>query len=85
MTAELPASPTKINRRTGKPMHPNSLANLAPPYPPGTNGNPKPGNSLKAVLLNKLTYEKQVAIADATIQGAIDLVPVAFHEVWDRV
>lgn len=76
-------------------MHPNSLANLKP-YKPGQNGNPKPGNSLKAVLLNALleplkepppSAPARDHIVYATLKGAITCEPTSAHlkEVWDRV
>jgi len=81
---KLLASVRKPRKHTSYMPKASSLANLKP-YKPGQNGNPKPGNSLKAVLLNALTHEKRVELVNATIDGAIGLVPVAFHEVWDRV
>ncbi len=74
-----------------------SLANLIPfQYKPGQNGNPKPGNSLKAVLMNALLEPLQEPAAGApardhivyaTIKGAIACEPTSAHlkEVWDRV
>lgn len=82
--------------RRGHPQtNPNSLANLIP-YKKGQNGNPKPGNSLKASLLNALleplTKPPEDApvrdrIVYATLKGAIDCEPTFAHlkEVWDRV
>ncbi len=75
--------------------HPNSRKNLKP-YPPGVNGNPKPGNSLKAVLLNALLEPLKKPAEDApardhvvyaTLKGAISCEPTSAHlkEVWDRV
>lgn len=68
----------------GRGKNPKSLANLIP-YKPGQNGNPKPGNSLLAVLKNALTKEKRLEIINSTIEGAILREPAPFHEVWDRV
>ena len=88
-TQEIRASPKRQ-------MHPNSLANLKPPYKPGQNGNPKPGNSLKASLMNALGEPLRKPAPDApardhivyaTLKGAIDCEPTSAHlkEVWDRV
>ena len=74
--------------------NPNSLRNLQP-YKPGENGNPKPGNSLKASLLNALGQpliepKPDAPVRDhivyATLKGAIDADPSSTHlkEVWDR-
>ena len=72
--------------------HPNSLANLKP-YKPGTNGHGRvyPLKERLAHALDKpLTAPKENAPAGdhvvyATLKGAIDLVPVAVRETWDRV
>ena len=87
MTTEL-ARPPKY-----KPgQHPNSRANLRPPYKPGTNGHGRvyPLKERLAHALDKpLTPPKKDAPAGdhvvyATLKGAIDLVPVAFKETWER-
>lgn len=86
-------SASLIPKRTQ--TNPNSLANLIP-YKPGQNGNPKPGNSLKASLLNALwkplvkpddDAPARDHIVYATLKGAIDCEPTSVHlkEVWDRV
>ena len=86
---------TKIVASPKRKMHPNSLANLKPPYKPGENGNPKPGNSLKAALLNALGEPLKEPKANApardhviyaTLKGAIACEPSSTHlkEVWDR-
>lgn len=72
-------------------MNPNSLANLKP-YLPGTNGHGRV-YPLKERLRHALDHPLVVPKADApagdhlvyaTLKGAIDLVPPAFHEAWDR-
>jgi len=74
---------------------PASLANLIP-YKPGQNGNPKPGNSLKASLMNAMLVPLKEPSSDApardhivyaTLKGAINCEPSSAHlrEVWDRV
>jgi len=69
----------------------NSLANLIP-YKKGENGH-KGGYNLTERLyhsLNKPLKEPELdapageQIVYKTIKGAIDLVPVAFREAWDR-
>ena len=76
-------------------QNPRSLANLKP-FPPGVNGNPKPGNSLKAALMNALLEPLTKPPAGApvrdhvvynTLKGAIECEPTSAHlkEVWDRV
>jgi len=72
-------------------MHPNSLANLKP-YSKGENGH-KGGYNLTERLYHSLNKPLREPAADApsgeqivynTIKGAIELVPVAFRETWDR-
>ena len=71
--------------------NPNSLKNLIP-YKPGQNGHGRVyslANRLKHALDKPLTEPKEDApvgerIVYKTLTGAIDLVPVAFREVWDR-
>jgi len=76
-------------------MHPNSLANLKPPYKPGENGH-QGGYSLKARLLHQLdkplVKPKPDApvgehIVYATLRGALACEPTVKHlqEVWNRV
>jgi len=77
--------------------HPNSLAAIKKhQWKPGQNGNPKPGNSLKAALLNALgeplkepgaNATARERIIYATLKGAIDCEPTSAHlkEVWERV
>ena len=82
MTISIPAS------RKKRKMHPNSLKNLeATKYKPGQNGNPKPGQSLKARLLNVLADNPKMVedIVLSTIEGAIKRESVPFKELWDRV
>ena len=80
-------------KRRGHPQtNPRSLANLRPGNPPVDSG--KHGYSLKSRLFDALdkadiSQIKRETVGDqivlATIKGAIDLVPVAHKEVWDRV
>ena len=89
MTTDI-SNPVKI-AKDGRVMSPNSLANLKP-YLPGTNGHGRVyslANRLKHALDHPLTEPKVDApvgehIVYATLKGAIDLVPVAFRETWDR-
>lgn len=95
MTSEiLLASTRKPRTRTKYMPSAKSLANLIK-YKPGQNGNPKPGNSLKAVLLNALGQPlkeppKDAPVRDhivyATLKGALACEPTSAHlkEVWDR-
>ena len=81
------------NKRRGHPQtNPRSLANLRPGNPPVDTG--KHGYSLKSRLLDALSKSdlsqvKRETVGDeiviATLRGAIDLVPVAVKETWDRV
>jgi len=70
--------------------HPNTLRNLKS-YPPGVNGNPKPGNSLTAMLKNALQDRSKegkllaIKLIESTIEGAIKREPTPFKELWDRV
>ena len=82
MTTSKAVSKPKTKRRGHPQTNSNSLANLIP-YKKGENG--QNGWSLKSELKTALIRKKRKQIVKATIQGAIDLVPVAFHEVWDRV
>ena len=74
-------------------MHPNSLANLKPPYKPGENGHGRVyplKERLQHQLDHPLVEPKDNAPAGerlvyATLKGAIDLVPTAFNQTWDRV
>ena len=71
---------------------PAQLANLKPPYKPGENGHGRVyplKERLQHALDHPLKEPKPDAptgehIVYATLKGAIDLVPVAFHETWDR-
>ena len=95
-TASEVCSVKKVNAHGDmRGLDPKSLANLRP-YPPGVNGNPKPGNSLKASLLNALGEPLKEPASDAparehivyaTLKGAIKCEPTSAHlkEVWDRV
>lgn len=96
-TPSVAASRKKPDGRGRHPQtNPNSLANLIKhQYQPGQNGNPKPGNSLKAALLNALgeplsepgpDATARERIIYATLKGAIDCEPTSAHlkEVWDR-
>ena len=74
----------------GKGTNPNSLANLVKgrarlveKRKNGELSNPQ-GYSLKAELKHALK-ERRHELIEATIQGAIELQPTPFHEVWDRV
>lgn len=71
---------------------PQSLANLRP-YLPGTNGHGRV-YPLKERLQHALDKPLKAPSPDAphgdvivynTLKGAAELVPVAFHETWDRV
>ena len=81
--------PTKIKRK----MHPNSLANLKPPWKPGENGHGRVyplKERLYHALDKPLIEPKPDACAGerivySTLKGAIELVPTPFREVWDRV
>lgn len=87
MTTELVAA-SPINKRTKRPMHPNSLKNLKPPFPPGTNGYNQGRMSLTERLRHQLAKEqgKQAeALVQAAIEGALKREPTPFKEVWDRV
>ncbi|KKL84840.1 hypothetical protein LCGC14_1960710 [marine sediment metagenome] len=90
-TAEQPFRPEKVRTKTGRLMSPSSLANLKP-YKPGENGHGRV-YPLKERLQHALDKPLVVPELDApagdhivykTIKGAIDLVPVAFKETWDR-
>lgn len=89
---ELIARPPKI-AKDGRVMSPKSLANLNPPYQPGTNGHGRVyplKERLQHALDKPLTKPKDDAPAGdyvvyATLKGAIDLVPIAVRETWDRV
>ena len=94
-TSELSASTRKPRKHTKYMPPATSLANLIK-YKPGQNGNPKPGNSLKAVLLNALGEPLKEPAKDApardhivyaTLKGALACEPTFSHlkEVWDRV
>ena len=81
--------PVKTKRR----MHPNSLANLVPhQYKPGENGHGRVyplKERLYHALDKPLIEPKPDACAGervvySTLKGAIELVPVAFRETWDR-
>ncbi len=72
--------------------HPNSLANLKP-FPPGTNGNPRPGYSLTSRLKDSLNKPLRKPTDDApvgdhivyeTIRGALEHEVTPLREVWDR-
>lgn len=75
-------------------MHPNSRKNLlGPRWQKGQSGNHN-GYSLTAALKDALRKplkksESGSSAADeliySTIEGAINLEPAPFHEVWDRV
>lgn len=90
MTQTSLKSTNRLGDRRG--LHPNSLANLVPEPTPETRN--RKGYSLKsklqdALLKKNLAELKPECVGDqivlATIKGAIDLVPVAHKEVWDRV
>ena len=83
-----------INPRTNKPMHPNSLKNLKPPWQPGTNGYNAGRLSLTERLRHWLDKPLVKPAPDAkavdwvvysTIKGAIDREPSPFNQLWDRV
>ncbi len=78
---------TAASPRYAPGHHPNSRKNLKPPYKPGENGNPKPGNSLTARLKNALVDHPQLAeeFIQSTIHGAIKREPTPFKEVWERL
>ena len=95
MTPYLPRPPRiKKNGEVDKRgTIPKSLANLAPPYLPGTNGHGRV-YPLKERLQHALDHPLKVPKADApageqlvyaTLKGAIELVPTPFRETWDRV
>ena len=79
-------------KRAGHPQtNPNSLANLIP-YKKGQNGHGRV-YPLKERLRHALDHPLKVPKPDAptgehivyaTLKGAIDLIPVAFRETWDR-
>lgn len=85
-------SPKQPKYRRG--FHPNSRKNLlGPRWQKGQSGNPN-GYSLTAALKDALRKplkksESGRSAADeliySTIEGAINLEPAPFHEVWDRV
>ncbi len=87
-----PTKPVVINKRTGRVMTPQELANLKP-YKPGTNGHGRVYPlklRLQHALDHPLTEPKKDAPAGellvyATLKGAIDLVTTPFKETWDRV
>ena len=74
-------------------MHPNSLANLKPPYKKGENGHGRVyplKERLYHALDKPLTVPKKNApvgemLVYATLKGALDLIPTPFRETWDRV
>ena len=84
-----------IHKKYPPGRHPNSIkagtANLIP-YKPGQNGHGRVyslANRLKHALDKPLAIPEKNATAGEqivykTLAGAIDLVPVAFREVWDR-
>ena len=83
-----------IGRSVKRKMHPNSLANLNPPYKKGENGHS--GYPLKERLYHALDHPLKVPKPDApagehivyaTLKGAISCEPSSAHlkEVWDRV
>lgn len=83
-----------VVQKRGKPIHPNSLANLKPnlPWQPGESGN-KQGYSLKSRLddamqkpLVRPSEDATVGelIVHSTLEGAIKREPTPFKEVWDR-
>lgn len=82
-----------LARPPKRKMHPNSLANLKPPYKPGENGHGRVyplKERLRHQLDHPLVEPKDNAPAGerlvyATLKGAIDLVPTAFNQTWDRV
>ncbi len=72
-------------------VHPNSKANLAPPWPKGTSGNPggrAKGIQLQTLLIQALTADdnnlaKKVVMAG--IEQALDGNAPIWKEIWDRV
>ena len=89
MTTDVVARPP----RYAPGMHPNSRANLKPPYKPGENGHGRVyplKERLAHALDHPLTEPKADAPAGdhlvyATLKAAIEIIPVAFRETWDRV
>ena len=94
----IPKPPRKRRKHTKYMPPPNSLANLAPPFPPGVNGQIATGRvkgySLKARLRDSLDKKLVAPTADSpavehlihsTIEGAIAREPTPFKEVWDRI
>jgi hypothetical protein len=80
-------------KRTKYMPPPQSLANLRP-YKPGENGHGRVSPLKERIMhaLDKPTSfldEAPTSIGDAvvkiTLKGALNLVPPAFHETWDRV
>jgi len=74
-------------------MHPNSLANLKPPYKPGENGHGRV-YPLKERLRHALDHPLKEPppnapagdhLVYATLKAALEVVPIAFRETWDRV
>ena len=76
-----------------KKMHPNSLANLKPPYKPGENGH-QHAYPLKERFLHALDHPLKKPKDDdcagahlvySTLEGAILREPTPFKEAWERI
>jgi hypothetical protein len=76
-----------INRLTGKPCHPNSLANLrpAPPFPKGVSGNPGglPGCDVAALAAREF-FARHPTITAATVKELRGLNAYAWSQLADR-
>ena len=90
MTTDI-ARPPKI-AKDGRVMSPRSLSNLKPPYKPGENGHGRV-YPLKERLRHALDHPLKEPPPDApagdhlvyaTLKAALEIVPVAFRETWDR-
>jgi hypothetical protein len=75
---------------TGKPIHPNSLKNLeahkAPPFPPGTSGNPGglPGTDLAAKYAREFFERHPRGITKAMIEELKGLNGYSWTQLADR-
>ena len=93
MSTETAIPQSSVKKVDGRGKHPNSRKNLIP-FHPGHQHNPHPGYPLKEKLQDMLRKPLKEPKDDApagdqlvysTLKGAIDLVPVAFNQTWDRV
>lgn len=83
-----------VSPKPKRKMHPNSLKNLKPPFPPGTNGY-NPGRLSLTERLRHLLAKADEGLAEnatladklvqSTIEGALKREAAPFKEVWERV